>query len=63
MNISYIDMCKLKKKNPKNEERNKREGLVVVVCVCVCGCSFGEPLRQQETFQNSLNIQTPAQKW
>ena len=35
MNISYIDMCKLKKKNPKNEERNKREGLVVVV-VCVC---------------------------
>jgi hypothetical protein len=38
MNISYIDMCKLKEKNPKNEERNKREGLVVVVVVCMCVC-------------------------
>jgi hypothetical protein len=24
----------------------------------VCGCSFGKPLRQQESFQTSLYIQT-----
>ena len=63
MNISYIDMCKLKKKNQRMKKGiRERVWWWWCVCVCVCGCSFGEPLRQPETFQNSLNIQTPAQK-
>ena len=50
MNISYINMCKLKKKGIREGEREV-DG--------VCGCSFGEPLKQ-ETFQTSLYIQTRA---
>jgi hypothetical protein len=56
MNISYINMCKLK----KNRERRKElEREWEVGGDGVCGCSFGEPLKQ-EIFQTSLYIQTRA---
>jgi hypothetical protein len=56
MNISYINMCKLKK---NRERRNELEREREVGGDGVCGCSFGEPLKQ-ETFQTSLYIQTRA---
>jgi hypothetical protein len=56
INISYINMCKLKK---NRERRKKLEREREVGGDCVCGCSFGEPLTQ-ETFQTSLYIQTRA---
>ena len=56
INISYINMCKLKK---NRERRNEREREREVGGDGVCGCSFGEPLKQ-ESFQTSLYIQTRA---
>ena len=55
MNISYINMCKLKKNREWRKELERERGLGDGVC----GCSFGEPLKQ-ETFQTSLYIQTRA---
>ena len=53
MNISYINMCTLKKNREwsKEWERGVDGG-------GVCGCSLGEPLKQQEAFQTKhvLNI-------
>jgi hypothetical protein len=58
MNISYINMCKLKKNRTKKGIR-EREREREVGGDGVYGCSFGEPLKQ-ETFQTSLYIQTRA---
>jgi hypothetical protein len=55
MNISYINMCKLKNRMKKGIRGGERG----VGSDGVCGCSFGEPLKQ-ETFQTSLYIQTRA---
>ena len=44
MNISYINMCKLKKNRMK---KGIREGEREVGGDGVCGCSFGEPLKQE----------------
>ena len=54
INISYINMCKLRTKKGMRERG--------VGGVGVCGCSFGEPLKRQETCQTSLYIQTCAYK-
>jgi hypothetical protein len=60
MNISYINMCKLKKnRERRNEREREREREREVGGDGVCGCSFGEPLKQ-ESFQTSLYIQTRA---
>jgi hypothetical protein len=56
MNISYINMCKLKKNREWRKELERERD---VGGDGVCGCSFGEPLKQ-ETFQTSLYIQTRA---
>ena len=53
MNISYINMCKLKKNRMKKGMR-EREREREVDGDGVCGCSFGEPLKQK--FQTSLYI-------
>ena len=58
MNISYINVCKLKK-NRESRKELEREREREVGGDGVCGCSFGEPLKQ-ETFQTSLYIQTSA---
>ena len=42
MNISYINMCKLKNRERRKERERERE----VGGDGVCGCSFGEPLKQ-----------------
>jgi hypothetical protein len=55
MNISYINVCKLKK-NRESRKELEREREREVGGDGVCGCSFGEPLKQ-ETFQTSLYIQ------
>ena len=54
MNISYINMGKLKKNREwrKELEKERERG---VGGDGVCGYSFGEPLKQ-ETFQTSLYI-------
>ena len=49
MNISYINMCKLKKNRRRKELEKERE----IGGDGVCGCSFGEPLKQ-ETLQTSF---------
>ena len=55
MNISYIDMCKLKKNREwRKELKKERERLVVMVCVVVHLVNH----LKQETFQTSLYIQT-----
>ena len=42
MNISYINMCKLKKNRRRKELEKERE----IGGDGVCGCSFGEPLKR-----------------
>ena len=54
MNISYIDMCKLKKNREWRKELEERERLVVMVCVVVHLVNH----LKKETFQTSLYIQT-----
>ena len=56
MNISYINMCILKKNRERRKELERERE---VGGDGVCGCSFGVPLKQ-ETFQTSLYIQTCA---
>ena len=54
MNISYINMCKLKKNRRRKELEKERE----IGGDGVCGCSFGERLKGQMTgfFYFSQNL-------
>ena len=60
MNISYINMCKLKKnrerRNELERERERGGGGVEVGGDGVCGCSFGVPLKPLYIFKHVLYL-------